>query len=279
MAQPSQAPAVTRAIAILDVLSESREPLGVSAIARKIDLIPSSCLHILRALANDGLVRSDSGKRYSIGPRVLALARQLLRRDGFSSVVQPSLELLARDFDVTAIGLRTFGLDQLAVVAIAHPDRPWHLHVDVGDVFPALTSATGRCVAAFGGFDRAELVRAFGAARCEHPPSRQEYFEQIEATKRRGYAIDDGNFMKGVIVLSAPVHPPNAPLEYAVTLAGIREQIEAIGIASVAASLLEVTHSVAEHLMGTEESWDTNGSRLSTVMATSSRSSTRSRST
>ena len=49
----TQAPAVTRAVAILAVLSKSPEPLGVSAIARQVDLIPSSCLHILRALAGD----------------------------------------------------------------------------------------------------------------------------------------------------------------------------------------------------------------------------------
>ena len=250
-ATSSLAPAVTRAVAVLGVLSESREPLGVSAIARQIDLIPSSCLHILRALAEDGLVRTDAAKRYSIGPRVLTLARQLLRRGGFSSIVQPSLELMARDFGVTAIGLRVFGLDALAVVAIAHPDRPWHLHVDLGDVFPALTSATGRCVAAFGGFERAELVQAFAAARWERSPSQQEWFAQVDAAKRQGYAVDDGSFMKGVMVLSAPVLMANASLEYVVTVAGIREQIEAIGIGSVTTSLLELAQSAATRLSET----------------------------
>jgi DNA-binding IclR family transcriptional regulator len=283
----TQAPAVTRAVAILNVLSASREPLGVSAIARQVDLIPSSCLHILRALAEEGLVRTDAAKRYSVGPGVLTLARQLIRRGGFSSVVQPSLELLAHSFGVTAIGLRIFGLDPLAVVAIANPDRPWHLHLDVGDIFPALTSATGRCVAAFGGFTRAELVRAFGAARWERQPAQAEWFGQVDAAKRQGYAVDEGNFMKGVIVLSAPILKPDATMDYAITVAGIREQIEEIGIASVTASLLEVTHNVGKHLSETfrssndveEEPWDTNSLRSSTAMVTSSKSSMRSAST
>lgn len=246
----SQAPAVTRAIAILDVLSESREPLGVSAIARAVGLIPSTCLHILRALSQASLVRSDAAKRYSVGPRVLTLARQLLARGGFSSVVQPGLDRLAHDFGVTAIGLRVFGLDPLAVAALAHPSRPWHLHVDVGDVFPALTSATGRCVAAFGGFTRAELVRAFPDARWEDAPSQRAWLDQVGATKRAGYAVDDGTFMKGIMVLSVPVRTASATLDYAITIAGIREQMQTIGVPSVAASLLDVANDVSTRLTG-----------------------------
>ena len=285
--QASQAPAVTRAVAILNVLSASPEPLGVSAIARQVDLIPSSCLHILRALADDGLVRTDAAKRYSIGPGVLALARQLIRRGGVSVAVQPGLALLARDFGVTAIGLRVFGLDPLAVAAIAHPDRPWHLHLDVGDVFPALTSATGRCVAAFGGFSRAELISALALVRWEREPSQREWFAQVDDAKRQGYAVDNGTFMKGVIVLSAPVLAPNGEMEYAVTVAGIREQIEEIGLAAVTASLLEVANNVGKHLIETfhprndtkGEPWVTNSLRSSTAMVTSSRSSMKSAST
>jgi DNA-binding IclR family transcriptional regulator len=253
MVPTTQAPAVTRAVAILDVLSESREPLGVSAIARKIDLIPSSCLHILRALVESGVVRCDAEKRYSLGPRLLVLAKQLLRRGGFNTVATPSLQLLARDFGVTAIGVRCYGLDPLAVVALAHPDRPWHLHLDIGDVFPALTSASGRCLAAFGGLARADLAEAFGAARWERPPSQREWFAQVDETRRRGYSVDDGYFMQGVIVIGAPVLMTNAPLEYVLTVAGIREQIQSLGIDTVAAALLEVAQRIATQLGSTEE--------------------------
>ena len=43
-------PAVTRAIAILRLLSRSRSPLGLKAIAQSLGLVPSTTLHILRAL-------------------------------------------------------------------------------------------------------------------------------------------------------------------------------------------------------------------------------------
>src|SRR5262249_50702680 len=46
-------PAVTRAVAILRLLGASEEPLGVNAIARALELVPSTCLHILRVLAGE----------------------------------------------------------------------------------------------------------------------------------------------------------------------------------------------------------------------------------
>ena len=43
-------PAVSRAIAILRLLAKSEAPLGVHAVANALDLVPSTALHILRAL-------------------------------------------------------------------------------------------------------------------------------------------------------------------------------------------------------------------------------------
>src|SRR6478735_8365756 len=43
-------PAVTRAVAILRLLSRSRTPLGLKTIAESLELVPSTALHIVRAL-------------------------------------------------------------------------------------------------------------------------------------------------------------------------------------------------------------------------------------
>ena len=99
-------PAVTRAIAILRLLGRSPEPLGVKAIAQSLDLVTSTCLHILRALVAEELVKVDPlTKRYALGMGMLLLARSVLGRASFASLVQPTLDRLARDWEVTAIGV------------------------------------------------------------------------------------------------------------------------------------------------------------------------------
>jgi IclR helix-turn-helix domain len=49
MKQDSKAPAIARAAAILRLLGKSDVPLGVNAIARELELAPSTCLYVLRA--------------------------------------------------------------------------------------------------------------------------------------------------------------------------------------------------------------------------------------
>lgn len=66
------------------------------AIADELELAPSTCLHILRVLIDEELVKIDpSAKRYSVGPGVLSLARSALKSDGFGDLVQPYQDDLA----------------------------------------------------------------------------------------------------------------------------------------------------------------------------------------
>ncbi len=66
----------------------------------------STCLHILRALVSEQLVRVDpSTKQYSLGTGMLPLARAVLVNSDFASVVQPRLDDLSKRYGVTAIGV------------------------------------------------------------------------------------------------------------------------------------------------------------------------------
>ena len=63
--------------------------------------------------------------------------------------MQPRLDDLSKRYGVTAIGVEVPDLDHMIVVTLSRTQAPVRLHVDVGSRFPALISATGRCVAAF----------------------------------------------------------------------------------------------------------------------------------
>jgi DNA-binding IclR family transcriptional regulator len=88
-------PAVTRAAATLRVLAQSDRPLRLPAIAKELDLVPSTCLHILRALAAEELGGFDEEtKTWWLGAGLLSLSRKLLRGSGFATVVKDLLELV-----------------------------------------------------------------------------------------------------------------------------------------------------------------------------------------
>src|ERR1700761_7416038 len=158
----SKAPAISRAAAVLRLLGKSDAPLGVQAIARELGLVPSTCLHVLRALVAEEFVSFDpQSKRYALEAGVLTLARHWLKRNPFSDLAQPMLDRIGRNFDVTMLGVHIVGLDHIIAVAISQTGSNFQLSTQIGSRFPALISATGRCIAAYGGYSDEEIEARF----------------------------------------------------------------------------------------------------------------------
>lgn len=244
-----QVPAVTRAVAILRFLGRSQEPLGVNAIARELRLVPSTCLHILRVLVDEELVAFDPvSKRYRLDAGLLTIARSALRGNGFADVAQPELDRLARRYGVTAIGSQVIGLEHIVVVVISRSDHALRLHVDIGDRFPALISASGRCIAAFGGHPWPLLERRFRGLRWDRPPSLAAWRAQVEATRTNGYAVDEGNYIRGVTIIAAPVRSAGPTLSDVVTVVGVSEQIRQIGVEAIALELRAIADALSTKL-------------------------------
>lgn len=218
-------PAVTRAASILRVLARSEVPLGVQAVARELELVPSTCLHILRALVSEQFVAFDPDtKRYRLDVGILSLARHLLKKDGFAGIIQDRLQDLSRRLGATAIGLEVKGLDHVVVVSISRAREPFHIHVDVGSRFPSLISASGRCIAAFGSHGEAELRERFGRLRWDRPPSFEQWRREVESAKRNGFGVDIDQYIVGVTVVSAPIFL-GGRMSHALAVVGLTERL------------------------------------------------------
>ena len=245
-----QVPAVTRAAAILRLLSRSETPLGVQAIARALGLVPSTCLHILRALAAEELVACDpETRRYGLSSGVVALARGMLRHDPFGNLAQPVLDALAARHGATAIGVEATSLDHIVVVALARPRQALRLQVDVGSRYPALISATGRCIAAFGNHPWPAIERRFASLRWENPPDLAQWRADIARTAEAGYAIDEGRYIAGVTVIAAPVRP-RGRVSHALVMVGVSEQLRRLGLAALGEELRAEAAALTRRLEG-----------------------------
>jgi DNA-binding IclR family transcriptional regulator len=243
-------PALSRGIAVLRLLGRSATPLGVHAIARELGLVPSTCLHILRVLAAERLVSVEpSSKTYRLGSGLVALARGALRQPGFAALVQPVLQEVSQRHGATAIAVEASGLDHMVVVALARTQSALRVDVDIGSRFPALISATGRCVAAFGDHSWSEMKQRFRTLRWDVPPSWSAWREEVEDVKRLGYAVDDGSYIRGVSIVSAPVRMPDGAIN-ALVVVGVGEQMRRTGLAAIGEELRERALVVTQSLGG-----------------------------
>jgi DNA-binding IclR family transcriptional regulator len=230
-------PAVSRAIAILRLLAKSEAPLGVHAVANALDLVPSTALHILRALVAEEIVTFDpKTKRYALGAGILSIARSVLRRRSLGDIAQAPLDALARRFGATAVCVQAAGLKHIVVVAISRMEQALRLRVEIGSRFPALISATGRCLAASGDYEPGELKRRFDALRWDHPPNFATWLDEVEKARVAGYAVDDGQYISGVAIIAAPV-PAEGGVKNALVMIGVAESLRRAGFAAIGEAL------------------------------------------
>ena len=105
---------VTSTIAILRLLATVDQPIGVNAIARRLELTPSSCFNILKTLVEEDFVNCDpETKAYSLGGGVIAIARRALDPAEAFELVRARAEDSAADASARAAtrrGLRTITL-------------------------------------------------------------------------------------------------------------------------------------------------------------------------
>ncbi|MEO5586981.1 MAG: IclR family transcriptional regulator C-terminal domain-containing protein [Novosphingobium sp.] len=251
----SKAPAIARAAAVLRLLGKSDTALPLQTIARELELVPSTCLYVLRALVAEELVAFDPDtKRYALEAGVLTLARQWLRRNQFADLAQPALERLSQQFGTTMLGVQIMGLEHIVTVAAAQGSG-YQLNVQVGSRFPALLSATGRCIAAWGNYPEAELEARFAKLRWEEPPTFAEWQEQVAQTKVQGFGIDEGNYIAGVTVLAAPVwRTPTSNTRgrpsHALVAIGIGAALKRNGLEELSAALVTAAAMVTQQLGG-----------------------------
>jgi DNA-binding IclR family transcriptional regulator len=248
----SKAPAISRAAAVLRLLGKSDSPLGVQAVARQLGLVPSTCLHVLRALVAEEFVSFDPDtKRYALEAGVLTLARHWLRRNRFNDLAQPQLDRISQTFDVTMLGVHIVGLEHIIVVSVSQSGNNFQLSTQIGSRFPALISATGRCIAAFGGHSEAQLQERFETLRWDEPPRFDEWLAQVRQTRAQGFAVDAGHYISGVTVVAAPVWRTRAKLSHALVAIGVGGAVK-VGLPALQQALGSAAQALSNQLCGEE---------------------------
>ena len=240
-------PAVSRALAILRLLAASSEPMSLKTISEQLDLVTSTCLHILRVLVEEGMVKLEPGtKRYSLDVGVLSLARSVVDNNPLSARMQSALDRMAERWNVTTIGMKVSGLEDLVVLAMARSRGPFRLYVEVGSRVPALTSATGRIVAHFSALSDSELARRFKSLNWENPPSFETWLKEVKSVQRKGFAVDRGNYISGISVLAVPILDAQRRVTHALAALGVADTLNEATLQALAADMQAEAAALAQ---------------------------------
>jgi len=191
---------LARGLRVLEAIADGGEGMAVRELARTCALPRSIVQRLLYTLEAEGyLERHPSQVGYRLAIKVWGLGCAAVRRLTVREVARPYLEdLSARTSEMTKLGV----LDGADVVYVDRVECPLAVraYVPIGGRAPAHSVATGKAILAFLPPDR---LRASGVAagRSSGKPLLAE-FEQI---RRRGYAVNRGEWEQAVGAIAAPV--------------------------------------------------------------------------
>jgi IclR family transcriptional regulator, acetate operon repressor len=184
---------VDKAVRVLLALSRAGQPSALAELAGSTSL-PKPTLHrLLVSLAAHDLVEQDADGRYGLGVGLVRLGLGALTVDPFVRVARAELERAVRAFNETffLVGARAgrlFVLDKVEGTGLLRAAP------SVGAEVPVELTASGRL---YLGLSPASVAETAGSKRV---PRRA-----IERALARGYDVNEGEWIAGLLVIAAPV--------------------------------------------------------------------------
>jgi len=243
--------AVERAMLILSAFDGEHADRGVSEIAQAIGLHKATTHRIMMTLLNGGfLKRAPDGERFRLGLRVVELGLGALRGLDLRRAAFPYMQQLVERFDETC-DLGIFDRGWVLYVEVVHSEHSLTIAARVGRRLPAYCTASGRVFLAFLPPEVVEPILTEPLMPCTEKTttSLAHLRGELEATRQRGYALDDEEFEEGIRAVSAPIRDIDGNVIAAMSLPGPTNRLTAERIPEVAQALVEAADAVSAHVL------------------------------
>jgi len=244
-------PAVAKAFRLLDLLSASPEPLGVSELARQLGLGKSTIHGLVTTLQAFGAVETvDGSKRYRIGRGLHALAMRTAGRVDLRDLARPSLERLAAQTEQTSF-LGVVSADHVTILDLVHGRPTMSVSAPVGSAIPLLAGAVGKAVLA--GWDpatRDAFLRKTELPRftAQSVTDRHAYARLVEEAAVRGAALDVDEYVDGMRAAAAPVLGASKRTAAVIWVAGFARHIDDVRLGQIADAVAREAREISASL-------------------------------
>ena len=223
--KPVHAPAVDRALDVIELLAISEKELPLSEILTRLTIPRQSLIRILNTLCDRGIV-DKTGRRgfYRLGMRLLYLGNRLQDNIRLRSVARPFLQELA-DKTHKTVELSTLDRDQLVLIEQIEGSEGIRLYTRIGSAYPYFHAvAVGKIyLAHMEAEKRHKVLSTIGLPPVtEHTITDMNQLEkELAGIKEHGYAFEDQELRKGVRRIVAPIYDHRSHLVGCVGVAAI----------------------------------------------------------
>ncbi len=241
---------VDRAFAILGVFREVDIDLGVNDVARRLSLTSSTVHRIMRVLTRQGYLAQDhETEDYHLGRGAYLLGQAASRRLGLYRALPVLQRTVALSGESVNLGMRDG--DEMVVLAHAESEHTLRISQRPGSRLPVHASGMGKAAMAYVASiedEVAALAKPLRVVTANTIVSAEKLTAELQATRDRGYSLDDEEAILGVRCVGAPVVSANGHVIAALAIQGPAVRMSPLRMQELASLAIAAAKEVAEVL-------------------------------
>jgi DNA-binding IclR family transcriptional regulator len=243
-------PAIDKCFSVLDLLVQSKEPMGISDISGKLGLNKSSVFNITHTLKDLNVLEIQTNGKFAFGTHFYILANKAGKRSTLIQVAHPYLEQINKETNLSVfLGLRS---DSRAIL-VDKIDSAHGIKVasDIGMQMPSLAGAGIKamlCQLPDTAIDeilkRTELKKYTPLSIV----NKKAYKEEIREVRKEGIAYDLGEYIEGMVGFAVPINAYGENVQAAIWAAGLQSQVSESSLPDLKELLIRITEEINHRL-------------------------------
>jgi DNA-binding IclR family transcriptional regulator len=232
-----------RTIDILEVVGRQDRPLGLGEIVAELGWTKPAVYRLLRTLEALGALRRIDGKRYVLGPRLIAIGQAGLRATELLGVSAPHMKRLFDEIQETTVLTVRDGPHVIIVSRIQAQHRLVSRY-DIGERLPVYCTATGQVLLSEMTADEVRALLKDVPFESRGPNtlrSVSKLIDRLAEVRRYGFALNDQELAVGHLSIAAAVRDHGGEIVAALSVSAPTVRVTAEQMARVAVNSLVPT--------------------------------------
>ncbi len=216
--------AVKRAVQLINLFAEHGPNLGVSEIAKLMNIHKSVVHKLLVTLESEDWVhKSKTTEKYSLGLKLLKLSPLVPNRNNFRQISRTIMSELVSEVDETAmLTIMTPSYDQGICIEKVECSHNIRMTTEIGNHIPIHAGASGLVLAAYTDEEKIESVLsqplpAFTENTITNPDTLRKKLQEI---RKQGYAFSISEVNQGLVGIASPVFNSRSKLVAGLSISG-----------------------------------------------------------
>lgn len=239
-------PAIDKCFAILDLLAQSEEPMGISDISGKLSLNKSTVFNIGHTLRDLKVLEYRRDGKFVFGTHFYMLGSMAGKRSALIQTAHPYLETINEKTKLSAfLGLRS---DRQAML-IDKVDVAYRLKVssEIGMQMPVLAGAGIKAMLAQLSDEQIDEILARTELKRYTPYSiadKAVYKAEVLEVRTQGIAYDREEYIEGMVAFAVPIKVYSKDVQAAIWAVGLTRHVPASFVPEIA----ELLKGIAEEI-------------------------------